>query len=84
MSTTEKAVEAILFRARQEFRESLRGLHREDVPFRMNGDGQRVNGDGNQKKEGRLPASGCTGIDSRLEVEAQQPAVLGEPKHKQS
>ena len=37
MALTEKAVESILFRARREFREGLGMLHRDDVPFRLDG-----------------------------------------------
>jgi hypothetical protein len=72
MTLTEKAVESILFRARREFREGLGVLHRDDVPFRLNGMSKSPN------ETKRVPASGPVPRDPSTEVMANQPAGFGE------
>ena len=88
MATTEKSVEAILFRARRDFREALGRLDRDDVPFRLNGNGKHLqehaSGNGKQSQDGQSPVSGSSGSGSRAAVESHQPAGFDELKQHQS
>jgi len=80
MATTEKSVEAILFRARREFRDGLGRLQRDDVPFRLNGSAKHKNGSRKHVNDVRSSVSGRTGSDPRSEIEAPQPAGIDEQK----
>ncbi|MEK6258638.1 MAG: sigma-70 family RNA polymerase sigma factor [Planctomycetota bacterium] len=84
MAMTEKAVESILYRARREFREGLGVLHRDDVPFRLNGKSKPTNENGQHDENGRASVSGPVPLDPPTEVMANQPAGLDEQKKRQS
>lgn len=82
MATTEKAVESILYRARREFREALGVVHRDDVPFRLNGDTKSLNGGGSRSGNGPAGVSGRTSNGVPAIVEPQQPAGFDELKQR--
>ena len=84
MALTEKAVESILYRARREFREGLGMLHRDDVPFRLDGTSKLTNENGKYKNHGRTSANGILPTQPSTEVLANQPAGLEEQKQRQS
>ena len=84
MALTDKAVESILYRARREFREGLGILHRDDVPFRLDGKSKLASENGKPKNHGRSSANGNVPNQPSTEVIANQPAGLEEQKQRQS
>lgn len=82
MATTEKAVESILYRARREFRNALGDLHRDDVPFRMNGESRRFHGSGSRDDDSRSSVSGPASGGPPAEIESKQSADFDELKQK--
>ena len=82
MGLTEKAVESILFRARRDFREGLGILHRDDVPFRLDGNSKPNNKSRKYDDFGRASVSGLVPNDPPTHVMANQPAGLDEQKQR--
>lgn len=84
MALTDKAVESILYRARREFRAGLGMLHRDDVPFRLDGTSKPTSESGKVKNHGRSPVNGNVPIQPSTDVIANHPAGLEEQKQRQS